>query len=119
MNTDLSSAILTSANMLKTHLGKGVRIATAYVYGLIPPRGMMVVAGLGSENRYVAYDAVNDMVCCGCWEGKTNSLDEFTARVEHVYGEDSEKPNELYYTQYMMLVDTFVNYKAIYKSYKV
>lgn len=118
LNTDLSSAILTSANMRTTHLGKGVRIATANVYGLIPPSGMMITAGLGSENRYTAYDAVNDMVCCGCWEGDTNSLDEFTARVEHIYGEDGVKPNELYYTQYMMLVDTFVNYKAIYKSYK-
>ena len=119
MNTDLSSAILTSANMRTTHLGKGVRIATANVYGLIPPSGMMITAGLGSENRYTAYDAVNDVVCCGCWEGATNSLNEFKARVEHVYGDDGVKPNELYYTQYMMLVDTFVNYKAIYKSYKV
>lgn len=119
MNTDLTSAILTSANMQSTHLGKGVRIATANVYGLIPPRGMLVTAGLGSENRYTAYDAVNDMVCCGCWEGDTNSLDEFHARVEHIYGDDGVKPNELYYTQYMMLIDTFVNYRAIYKSYKV
>ena len=78
----------------------------------------MIVAGLGSENRYVAYDAVNDMVCCGCWEGDTNSLDEFKARVEYVYGDDSIEPNnELHYNQYMMLVDTFVNYRAIYKSY--
>lgn len=120
LNTNLSSAILTSANMRDTHLGKGVRIVAANIYGLIPPRGMMVVAGLGSENRYTAYDAVNDVVCCGCWEGNTNSLDEFQARVEYVYGDDSVEPNnELYYTQYMMLVDTFVNYKAIYKSYNL
>ena len=117
INTDLSSAILTSANMQTTHLGKNVRIATANVYGLIPPSGMMITAGLGSENRYTAYDAVNDVVCCGCWEGDTNSLDEFHARVEHIYGEDGVKPNELYYTQYMMLIDTFVNYRAIYKRY--
>ena len=117
LNTDLSSAILTSANMRTTHLGKGVRIATAYVYGLIPPSGMMVVAGLGSENRYTAYDAVNDMVCCGCWKGDTNSLDEFKARVEHVYGDDSVESNKLYYEQYMMLVNTFINYRTTYKRH--
>ena len=117
LNTDLSSAILTSANMRNTHLGKGVRIVTANIYGLIPPRGMMIIAGLGSENRYIAYDAVNDVVCCGCWEGATNSLDEFKARVEHVYGDDSVESNEMYYEQYMMLVNTFVNYRVIYKRH--
>ena len=118
LNTDLSSAILTSANMRTTHLGKGVRIATANIYGLIPPSGMMITAGLGSENRYTAYDAVNDMVCCGCWEGDTNSLDEFKARVERIYGEDGAEPNELYYEQYMMLIDTFAKYRTIYKRHK-
>ena len=118
VNTDLSSAILTSANMRTIHLGKGVRIVEANVYGLIPPNGMMIVAGLGSENRYTAYDAVNDIVCCGCWEGKTNSLDEFKSRVERIYGEGGARPNKLYYEQYMMLVNTFVNYRAIYKRLK-
>ena len=54
---------------------------------------------------------------CGCWNNyKGGTLAEFKERVENVYGENAEKPNKIYYAQYMAAIEFFEKMAALAKE---
>ena len=86
----------------------GLTYGGANLEGAKLPLGMYQVVGAGSCNRYTTYDAVNNQVICGCWNDKKgNYLDSFIDRVESIYGSNGEKPNSVYYAEYMSAITFF------------
>ena len=66
------------------------------------------VVRIGSRKGTTTYNVTDDIVLCGCWNGcKGGTLDEFTARVESVYGENGISPHKQYYAEYMAAIEFF------------
>lgn len=99
---DLCAADLSGANL------KGTNLSGANLIGAILPVGIYQVVGAGSSNRCTTYDSINDRVICGCWDDEKGShLDSFARRIEEIYGTNGEKPNPMFYTEYMSAVAFF------------
>lgn len=109
---DMEESVLYNANLCKANMRnvvlRGADLRGANLEGAKLPLGMYQVVGAGSCNRYTTYDAVNNQVICGCWNDKKgNHLDSFTLRVESIYGPNGEKPNSVYYAEYMSAITFF------------
>ena len=105
---DLRGADLCMANLHKADL-RG-----ASLEGAILPIGVYQIVGAGSCKRCTTYDAVNNQIICGCWDdGAGNHLDSFTLRVESIYGPNGEKPNSVYYAEYMAAISFFKAVKEL------
>lgn len=104
---DLRGADLCAADLSGTNL-KGTNLSGANLIGAILPVGIYQVVGAGSSNRCTTYDSINDRVICGCWDDEKGShLDSFARRIEEIYGTNGEKPNPMFYTEYMSTVEFF------------
>ena len=72
------------------------------------------VVRIGSRKGTTTYNATDDVVLCGCWNGyKGGTLDEFTARVESVYGENGISPHKQYYAEYMAAIEFFKKVREV------
>lgn len=90
--TDLSNSKFDNANLSTTSLSK-----TYYQ-----------IVRIGSREATTTYCVEDDNVRCGCWHNYGGgTLEEFKKRVESVYGENGERPNKKYYTQYMAAIEFF------------
>lgn len=106
-NADMEESVLYNADLCKANM-RNVVLRGANLEGAKLPLGMYQVVGAGSCNRYTTYDAVNNQVICGCWNDKKgNYLDSFIDRVESIYGPNGEKPNSVYYAEYMSAITFF------------
>lgn len=106
-HAELYGADLCGADLSGTNL-KGTNLSGANLIGAILPVGIYQVVGAGSSNRCTTYDSINDRVICGCWDdGKGSHLDSFARRIEEIYGTNGEKPNPMFYTEYMSTVEFF------------
>ena len=104
---DLAEANLCGANLHKANLD-GANLEGANLEGTTMPIGIYQIVGPGSCNRCTTYDTVNNQIICGCWDdGAGNHLDSFTLRVESIYGPNGEKPNSVYYAEYMSAINFF------------
>ena len=116
-SADMEESVLYNANLCKANMRnvvlrgadlRGANLHGADLQGAKLPLGMYQVVGAGSCNRYTTYDAVNNQVICGCWDDKKgNYLDSFIDRVESIYGPNGEKPNSVYYAEYMSAITFF------------
>lgn len=90
--TDLSNSKFDNASLSTTSLSK-----TYYQ-----------IVRIGSREATTTYCVEDDNVRCGCWHNYGGgTLEEFKKRVESVYGENGERPNKKYYTQYMAAIEFF------------
>lgn len=113
---DLCHADLRGASLVKADL-RGANLCQANLRGAKLPTGMYQVVGAGSCNRCTTYDVINDQIVCGCWDdGAGNHLDSFTLRVESIYGPNGEKPNSVYYAEYMSAINFFRAMKELNKK---
>ena len=72
------------------------------------------VVRIGSRKGTTTYNATDDIVLCGCWNGyEGGTLDEFTARVERVYGDGGSNPNKQYYAEYMAAIEFFKKIREV------
>lgn len=118
--TDLSDANLSMAILRRADLKKAdireTNLWMAYLEGAELPIGVYQIVGPGSRNRCTTYDTINDQIVCGCWDDKKgNHLDSFTLRIESIYGLNGEKPNFVYYTEYMAAINFFKAMKELNK----
>ena len=118
---DMEESVLYNANLCKANMRnvvlRGADLRGANLEGAKLPLGMYQVVGAGSCNRYTTYDAVNNQVICGCWNDKKgNYLDSFIDRVESIYGPNGEKPNSVYYAEYMSAINFFRAMKELDKK---
>lgn len=105
---ELNEIIANHGRWLQGEGGKRADLRGANLEEAKLPLGMYQVVGAGSCNRYTTYDAVNNQVICGCWNDKKgNHLDSFTLRVESIYEPNGEKPNSVYYAEYMSAITFF------------
>lgn len=116
--TDLSDANLSMAILRRADLEKAdireTNLWMADLEGAELPIGVYQIVGPGSRNRCTTYDTINDQIVCGCWDDKKgNHLDSFTLRVESIYGLNGEKPNSVYYTEYMAAITFFKAMKEL------
>lgn len=96
-NTDLSHAYLRGADLRYADLSNIRKNKNCYQ-----------VAGVGRASRLVSYFVKEDIIVCGCWKcEESNTLENFKKRVESVYGEDGEEPNELFYGEYQDVIKFF------------
>ena len=113
---DLRGADLCGANLHKANLYKA-DLRGASLEGAILPIGVYQIVGAGSYKRCTTYDTVNNQIICGCWDdGAGNHLDSFTLRVESIYGPNGEKPNSVYYAEYMSAINFFRAMKELDKK---
>ena len=125
---DMEESVLYNANLCKANMRnvvlrgadlrgtilRGADLRGANLEGAKLPLGMYQVVGAGSCNRCTTYDTINDQIVCGCWDDKKgNHLDSFTLRVESIYGLNGEKPNSVYYTEYMAAINFFKAMKEL------
>ena len=113
---DLSHAHLVMADLHGTDLSRAdlhhVNLHLANLEGAKLPTGICQIVGAGSSNRCTTYDSINDRVICGCWDDeKGNHLDSFARRIEEIYGTNGEKPNPMFYTEYMTAIEFFKTMK--------
>ena len=114
-DANLSMAILRRADLKKANI-RETNLWMAYLEGAELPIGVYQIVGPGSRNRSTTYDTINDQIVCGCWDDKKgNHLDSFTLRVESIYGLNGEKPNSVYYTEYMAAINFFKAMKELNK----
>ena len=112
---DLRGADLRGAKLFGADL-RGANLGSADLRGALLPSGVYQIVGPGSRNRCTTYDTINDQIVCGCWDDKKgNHLDSFTLRVESIYGLNGEKPNSVYYTEYMAAINFFKAMKELNK----
>ena len=129
-SADMGESVLHNANLCKANMRNvvlhgadlrganlhGADLRGANLEGAKLPLGMYQVVGAGSCNRCTTYDTINDQIVCGCWDDKKgNHLDSFTLRVESIYGLNGEKPNSVYYTEYMAAITFFMAMKELNK----
>lgn len=115
---DLRGADLCAADLSGTNL-KGTNLSGANLIGAILPVGIYQVVGAGSSNRCTTYDSINDRVICGCWDDEKGShFDSFARRIEEIYGTNGEKPNPMFYTEYMTAIAFFKAMKELNKEVK-
>ena len=104
---DLSGANLSGANLSGADLS-GANLSGADLSGADLDTTYYQVTRIGSRNSTTTYCVEDDDVLCGCWNNyKGGTLAEFKERVENIYGENGEKPNKKYYTQYMAAIEFF------------
>lgn len=129
ISANLSEAILTDTNLNKANLWdanlngtslyftdlREADLSGANLKGVELPAGMYQVVGIGNRNRCVTYDAINDIVICGWWtDSKENNLDSFITRIEILYNpKNGEKPNSVYYAEYMTAINFFKAMKEL------
>lgn len=114
-DANLSMAILRRADLKKANIHE-TNLWMAYLEGAELPIGVYQIVGPGSRNRCTTYDTINDQIVCGCWDDKKgNHLDSFTLRIESIYGLNGEKPNSVYYTEYMAAINFFKAMKELNK----
>ena len=117
---DLEGADLCMADLEKSNLREadleGANLCMADLKGVELPIGVYQIVGAGSCNRYTTYDVINDQIVCGCWDDKKgNHLDSFTLRVESIYSPNGERPNSVYYAEYMAAITFFTAMKELNK----
>ena len=104
---DMRCAYLCGADLRYANLHY-VNLHLANLEGAKLPTGIYQIVGAGSSNRCTTYDSINDRVICGCWDDeKGNHLDSFARRIEEIYGTNGEKPNPIFYTEYMTAIEFF------------
>nr|DAM40991.1 MAG TPA: pentapeptide repeat protein [Caudoviricetes sp.] len=104
---DLRGANLGDADLRGAHLVDAY-LVDAYLVGTYFDKTYYQITRIGSRNATTTYCVEDDNVVCGCWNGyKGGTLEEFRKRVESVYGENGEIPNEKYYGQYIAAIEFF------------
>ena len=115
---DLTEANLMGANLTDVDLTdaklRGVYLRDANFMGAILDKKYYQVVRIGSRKGTTTYNATDDGVLCGCWnEYKGGTLDEFTARVESVYGENGISSQKQYYAEYMAAIEFFKKVRSV------
>ena len=104
---DLRGADLSGADLRCADLS-GADLRGAYLRGAITDKHYYQVTCIGSRNATTTYCIDDDVILCGCWNNyKGGSLDKFLERVETVYGNTGETPNQQYYSEYMAAIAFF------------
>ena len=104
---DLQEADLQGADLQGAYL-QGAYLQGAYLQGADLDKTYYQITRIGSRNATTTYCVEDDNVVCGCWNNyKGGTLEEFRKRVESVYGENGEKPNKKYYSQYIAAIEFF------------
>lgn len=104
---DLHGANLQGADLSSAKI-QGADFIRANLRGVIMPEGIYTAGGVGNEQRYTYYDAVNDRIICGCWDDDGgNHLDSFKKRIENIYGPDGKEPNPAHYKAYRAAIQYF------------
>ena len=106
-DADLSCADLSDADLSCADLS-GADLRGAYLRRAITDKHYYQVTCIGSRNATTTYCIDDDVILCGCWNNyKGGSLDKFWERVETVYGNTGETPNQQYYSEYMAAIAFF------------
>lgn len=101
-------AYLSDANL------RGAYLSDAYLSDAYLDKKYYQVVRIGSRKGTTTYNATDDIVLCGCWnQYKGGTLDEFTARVESVYGENGSIPNKQHYAEYMAAIEFFKKIREV------
>lgn len=80
------------------------------------------INGIGSENRSVVYDLLQDKVWAGCWRAneydRGGTLDEFADRVKYQYGEHAYMicEDDIYLYCYQAAIAYFKALRTAYKN---
>ena len=99
---DLSGSDLRGSNL------RGSNLSDSNLSGSNLDKKYYQVVRIGSRKGTTTYNATDDIVLCGCWNGyEGGTLDEFTARVEREYGEEGIRPHKQYYAEYMAAIEFF------------
>lgn len=113
-DTNFYNANLYGANIYRADI-RGANFCGAYLRGAILPKGVYTAGGVGSQQRYTYYDAVNDHVICGCWDDDAgNHLDSFKKRIENIYGPDGKTSNPAHYKAYKAVISYFETCREAY-----
>ena len=108
---DLQGADLRRADLQEAYLQE------AYLQEACLDKTYYQIVRIGSRNATTTYCVEDDNVLCGCWNCyKGGTLEEFKERVESVYGEDGEVPNNKYYAQYTAAIEFFEKMAALAKE---
>ena len=103
----LQGAYLRRADLRRADL-QGADLQGADLQGADLDKTYYQITRIGSRNATTTYCVEDDNVVCGCWNNyKGGTLEEFRKRVESVYGENGEKPNKKYYSQYIAAIEFF------------
>lgn len=100
--SDLRGADLREADIV------GIDLRGANLEGTILNKYMYQTTVCENANITTTYDALNNQVIWGCWiciDG--NTLENFEKKIESVYGENGETPNEKYYHKYIGVINFF------------
>ena len=112
-HADLLGADLREADLRNADLC-GADLRGADRFGAFLPSSIVSVGGCGSAQRNTFFVIPNNQVICGCWDdGKGNTLESFKQRIEDVYGENGEWPEECYYQQYQAAIEFFEKMAAL------
>ena len=104
---NLIGANLIGADLVDADL-EGANLVDANLVGANLDKTYYQITRIGSRNATTTYCVEDDNVVCGCWNNyKGGTLEEFRKRVESVYGENGEKPNKKYYSQYIAAIEFF------------
>ena len=113
---DLRRAYLQGADLQGADLRRA-DLQEAYLQEACLDKTYYQIVRIGSRNATTTYCVEDDNVLCGCWNCyKGGTLEEFKERVESVYGEDGEVPNNKYYAQYTAAIEFFEKMAALAKE---
>lgn len=105
--TDLSNSSLRATDLRATDLSNS-KFDNASLSTTSLSKTYYQIVRIGSREATTTYCVEDDNVRCGCWHNYGGgTLEEFKKRVESVYGENGERPNKKYYTQYMAAIEFF------------
>ena len=117
-NVDFRDANLGDADLRGANLGDAY-LGDAYLGGTYLDKTYYQITRVGSRNATTTYCVEDDNVVCGCWNShKGGTLEEFKKRVENVYGENGETPNNKYYAQYIAAIKFFEKMAELEKERK-
>ena len=105
--SDLRGSNLSGSDLRGSNL-RGSNLSDSNLSGSNLDKKYYQVVRIGSRKGTTTYNATDDIVLCGCWNGyEGGTLDEFTARVEREYGEEGIRPHKQYYAEYMAAIEFF------------
>lgn len=104
---DLSNSSLRATDLRHTNLSNSkfdnVNLSTTSL-----SKTYYQIVRIGSREATTTYCVEDDNVRCCCWNNYGGgTLEEFKKRVESVYGENGERPNKKYHTQYTAAIEFF------------
>ena len=105
-NADLRKANLVYANLENISL-KNTKFYLTNLYK-VKRKDLFEVGNIGSRNDTTHYFIEDNRIICGCFD---NTLENFEEKVKYTYDKNSKE-----YMEYMIAIDTFKNYKEMYRQ---